>query len=171
MVAAVRALFEDEEARFSRFRPDSELSAVNGRGRAWMTVSPSFAELTARSLEGARESSGLFDPTILGALEAAGYDRDYAAIASSGTVPRPLPRRSRWTDVELIGRTLRLHRGARLDFGGVAKGWAVDLATRLAWSLEWCLISAGGDLRVTGRPPERGVPIDIEDPSNPASRS
>jgi thiamine biosynthesis lipoprotein len=167
VVTAARALFEDEELRFSRFRPDSELSAVNGRGEAWTNVSPSFAELTALSLEGARESGGLFDPTMLGALEAAGYDRDYAVIRAEGAVSRPMPRRSRWTDVELIGRTLRLRHGARLDFGGVAKGWAVDRATRLAWSLEWWLISAGGDLRLTGRPPERGVPVDVEDPQDP----
>lgn len=167
VAAAVRALFEEEEARFSRFRPDSELSAVNGRGETWATVSPSFAELAARSLDGARESGGLFDPTMLGALEAAGYDRDYAAIRPGTIAVQPPSRRSRWTDVELIGRTLRLRRGARLDFGGVAKGWAVDLATRLAWTLEWCVISAGGDLRLTGRPPERGVPIDVEDPSDP----
>ena len=51
-----------------------------------------------------------------------------------------------------------------MDFGGIAKGWAVDLAARSAIEagLGWALVNAGGDIRVAGT--TREAEIAIEDP-------
>jgi thiamine biosynthesis lipoprotein len=164
----VERVFRQADARFSRFRPDSELSRVNGRAGRWQLVSAPFADVLRRSLDAARATEGLFDPTILPALIAAGYDRDFDELVAHpvrpATVPRPRPR-GRWSDVELDGRLLFLPEGAALDFGGFAKGWAVDLAATKAASLPWALIDAGGDLRVVGRP-RQPIPIGVAEPSD-----
>lgn len=165
--ALVRATFEEDEQRFSRFRADSELALVNAAAGRWTDVSEPFMRLVRFALGGARRSGGLFDPTILGSLVAAGYDRDFAEVRASPRPPHPLPMGSQpdWTSVEVRGRSIRLPEGVGLDFGGVAKGWAVDRAATAAHRmLPWALVNAGGDLRLAGRPEERWLDIAVEDP-------
>jgi thiamine biosynthesis lipoprotein len=48
---------------------------------------------------------------------------------------------------------LRLPEGARLDLGGIAKGWAADLAlTTYCEPFPGALVNVGGDLRASGGP-------------------
>jgi FAD:protein FMN transferase len=166
----VELVFRRADERFSRFKPESELSRVNAGAGRWQRVSPEFAELTRRALDAARATDGLFDPTVLPELVAAGYDRDFNEMAASSdpAVLRALPDSPRrYHHVELEGRLLFLPPGAALDFGGIAKGWAVDQAARTARGLPWAVIDAGGDLRVVGRP-LHPVPIGVVDPHDPA---
>ena len=88
---AVEEVFREADARFSRFRPDSELSRVNVAAGRWQAVSAMFAEVLRRSLDAARATEGLFDPTVLPALIAAGYDRDYDELLAhpAATSARP----------------------------------------------------------------------------------
>jgi FAD:protein FMN transferase len=165
----VELVFRRADERFSRFNPDSELSRVNAGAGRWQRVSPEFAELTRRALDAARATDGLFDPTVLPELIAAGYDRDFDQIVTTdrpaGRTLPPTPRR--YHDVELEGRLLFLPPGAALDFGGIAKGWAVDQAARVVRGLPWAIVDAGGDLRLAGRP-VHPVPIGIVDPIDPS---
>ena len=90
----VQALFEERDAVFSRFRPDSELNRVNAAGGATL-VSPQFARMVEVALWARETTGGLVDLTLGDALEAAGYDRDFdelearhepAAAARPGSV-------------------------------------------------------------------------------------
>lgn len=167
---AVVETFSVEEQRFSRFRPDSELSLVNARAGSWVSLSPGFESLLRSCLEHAAATGGAFDPTVLGAVEAAGYDRDFDEVIRSarGVLRRPVPC-GRWTEIEMADGSVRLPAGVGLDLGGIAKGWTVDLAVEraLASGMSWVLVSAGGDLRVGGRAPQ--LAIDVEDPDDPSS--
>ena len=80
---AVPAWFEAWEQTFSRFRADSELSQLNQRAGQWVRVSTSMWEVTHLALVAARWTDGLFSPTILNALEAAGYDRTFDEITAA----------------------------------------------------------------------------------------
>jgi FAD:protein FMN transferase len=167
-IREVETIFEREERRCSRFRTDSELSRVNASAGSPTTVSAPLAELVAFALERAADSGGLFDPTVLNAVTAAGYDRDFdELIAGARGALRPPVTCGRWRDVSLEGRDLRLPPGVGLDLGGVAKGWTVDLAAGAAVGagLPWALVNAGGDLRVAGDAPP--VEVEIEDPDDP----
>ncbi len=182
---AVRRVFEREEARFSRFRPESELSRVNAQAGTWVRVSEPFAELTLGALRAAEETGGRFDPTVLPALKAAGYDRDFKEVAARAEhLERDEPddeilaiRREfrdlmvkdatacgAWREIEIRGDRLRVPEGAELDFGGIAKGWTVDLAARELSSLPWAILDAGGDLRIVGATPGEGLDVAVEDP-------
>src|SRR5437867_971378 len=83
---AIEGLFAERDRRFSRFRTESELNAVNTAGEA-MLVSSSFAAALKVALEAAAATGGLVDPTLGAALVAAGYDRDFDAL--EGAEPRP----------------------------------------------------------------------------------
>jgi len=167
---AVIETFRVEEQRFSRFRADSELSMVNARAGGWVTLSHGFESLLRACLAEAAATGGAFDPTVLGAIEAAGYDRDFDEVIRSArlVLHRPVPC-GRWTEIELAAGSVRLPTGVGLDLGGIAKGWTVDLAVEraLASGMSWVLVSAGGDLRVGGRAPQ--LAIDVEDPADPSS--
>lgn len=165
----VRGAFKHLEQRFSRFRPDSELSEVNRKAGRWTTVSDGFAELLELSLEGARTTGGLFDPTVLPAMVSAGYDRDFERLREQGDVALPAPQApaapcGRWLDVRLHGNRVHLPDGVGLDFGGIAKGWAADRAAELAHELPWVAVDAGGDIRLHGDVPAGGLEVAVDDP-------
>ncbi len=168
--AATRAVFDQQDLRFSRFRADSELSRVNARAGSWTRVSEEFAAVTRLALAAWYETAGRFDPTVLDAVIAAGYDRDFDELLAGarGAVRPPRPC-GRVHEVELEDTMLRLPEEVGLDLGGIAKGWTVDVAaqTSVALGLPWALVNAGGDLRVAGSPPPEGVEVGVEDPQDP----
>lgn len=158
----VRDLFADWEQRFSRFRPDSELTRVNGAAGRTVQVSPLFAEVTRVALAAAAATDGLFDPTLEHRLVALGYDRTFAELPGDRpTGPTEVGATAgstgAWRLVELdaAAGTVRLPTGVGLDFGGLAKGMAVDaaLAALVASGADSVAVDAGGDLAVHGRPP------------------
>lgn len=168
--AAERAevIFAREDRRFSRFRGDSELSRVNASSGGWTQVTPPFAEVVGVALAAAVETDGLFDPSTLGAVVAAGYDRDFDEVIAGarGRLRAPVPC-GRWREIELDGDMLRLPEGVGLDLGGIAKGWTVDRAAETAADdLSWAMANAGGDLRLVGETPAGGIEIAVEDPED-----
>lgn len=168
-IGCIETTFRDYEARFSRFLETSELARVNARSGSWTSVSKEFASMLQSAVDGARRTDGLFDPTVLPALVAAGYDRDFDEIvAHAREVLRAAVSCGRWEEVEVRGRMIRIPRDVALDFGGIAKGWTVDVAIeRVAGLVPWVLVEAGGDLRVGGDVARRGLDIALEDPRDP----
>lgn len=145
-LARARELFEQREALFSRFRPESELSRVNSIGGAQL-VSPLFARMVETALWANRISGGLVDPTLGAAIEAAGYDSDFTDLEPDPLPPgEPGPRGLE--AVSLFGRVLVLRGGVRLELNGVVKAAAVDDALRLLAGEGF--VSAGGDLATRG---------------------
>ena len=167
--ATVEAVFAREEQRFSRFRGDSELSRVNAAAGRWTPVSSLFEELIGIALKQAESTGGLFDPSMLDAMIAAGYDRDFDEVLAGarGMLRSPRPC-GRWREIETRPGAILLPDGVGLDLGGIAKGWTADLAAEAAVraGLSWSLVSAGGDLRIAGDAPE--IEVRIEDPGEPS---
>jgi FAD:protein FMN transferase len=160
--------------RLTRFSQESELSQLNASAGTWCAVSGTLFAVVAESVAAARATDGLFDPALLPLLEALGYDRDYGEIKHReideiDEIDEPGEARgepfvaSRWRGIELDARRLRilLPAGARLDLGGIAKGWAADVVlARYFRQYDNVLINAGGDMRAQGGP-KRGEPWPI----------
>lgn len=155
----------DEQA--SRFRADSEISALHEAGAGSYLISDGLAEAVGIALAAARWTDGRCDPTVGAALISLGYDRDFSAIepgqagppATGSAVPG-------WQSVRLSGRTLTMPDGVRLDLGATAKGLGADRAARAALAAAGgggVLVSLGGDIAVAGRPPVGGWPVLIAD--------
>jgi FAD:protein FMN transferase len=165
---AIRLTFDREERRFSRFRAESELSRINRAAGRPTRVSPIFASVMRLALDSAAATGGLFDPTVLGALKAAGYDRDFdEVVAGARGALHPATPCGRWRDVILEDDLLCLPSGVGVDLGGLVKGWTVDRAAARVMDagLRWALVNAGGDLRIAGGAPP--VSVAIEDPDDP----
>lgn len=167
-LAAVEIFMRATEASLSRFRPESELSRLNARSGETVAVSKTLADVLALALDGARETNGLYDPTILDALEAAGYDRSFETLSDSAQPTAPVaPRQVGWRDIQLdvAARRVQLPRGLRVDLGGIAKGWAADQAAAMLARVGPCLVDAGGDIVARGRPVEWPAwPVGLADP-------
>ena len=145
---AIRRLFADRERTFSRFLPESELTAVNAAAGRPTVVSAGFADMLSRSLALAAETGGLVDPTVGGALQALGYTRDLAALGDDpAPAARPAPAPG-WRSIGLAGRVLSMPAGCALDLNGIVKSATVDDAAALLDGDGF--VSAGGDLAVRG---------------------
>ncbi len=165
LAVQVARRFAETEQRFSRFRADSELSALN-RAEAPIVVSPELAELLRVARGHVADTGGLFEPAIGAALSAAGYDRSFAPGALDRATPRAWPRPARLADVAIDEPTRRVTRGAgvQLDFGGFLKGRTVDQASAMLPAPS--VVDAGGDAMLRGG---EGWIVDVEDPFDPAA--
>jgi len=167
--ALVEALAAEWERTFSRFTSGSEISRLNAQAGLPKAVSERLYSAIEIALDGSRLSDGLFDPTILPALVALGYDRTFDEIDDDGrqVVPSRVPGVA-GISLDPEYRIVTLPPGTEIDLGGVVKGLYVDM---LAGSGNWAggVVSAGGDLRVWGVPPEGDQwVIGVEDPANPS---
>jgi thiamine biosynthesis lipoprotein len=155
LARAARQVREYED-RFSRFRPDSELSRLNESPQERVPVGSELGDLLARSLAYARLSGGLFDPVVLEDLLVLGYDRTFEEVGARAQKKVSLldTPRFRWRDLR-VDRThheVARPRGARVDLGGIAKGAAVDAAMVELSRYPGALVDIGGDIRVQGEP-------------------
>jgi len=142
-IAAAFAAIARIHRALSLHDPQSELSRVNRQApAAEQPVSEDLRAVLSCALDIAVRSGGAFDPTVGG------------RIAASGFLP-PQARSERdvsWRDVDLTQRGVRFARSLVLDFGGIAKGYAVDCAIDALrrHGIAAGRVNAGGDLRVFG---------------------
>ncbi|MGD8394422.1 MAG: FAD:protein FMN transferase [Candidatus Eiseniibacteriota bacterium] len=153
------------ERKFSRYRDDSVVHAINQAGGEPIEVDAETARLLAFADRCHTLSDGGFDVTsgVLGRVwRFDGSDRlpDPAAIA-------PLLELVGWWRVSWSPPRLVLPAGMQIDLGGIGKEYAVDrvageLAGRSAGSY---LVNFGGDIAATG-PRAGGEPwqVGVEDP-------
>lgn len=181
------ARIDDLEHRWSRFIPSSEVSRMNRAAGAWVDVSPETVLLVERAIEAWRVTGGGFDPTVLGAMLAAGYDRSFELLdplADTDPVGDDVdlaglpidehddpdlptaaaPPTPRWalvgcTDIEIERGAVRLPSGVGFDPGGIGKGLCADLVVEqaLGSGADGICVNMGGDVRVAGCAPDGGT--------------
>jgi thiamine biosynthesis lipoprotein len=147
--------FEDWENIFSRFRSDSELSRINQSSGRPIKVSKTFWDVLKVSEKVERESSNLVTPAIHDQLIAAGYDTSFDGMPDNiqGSARIDNPGTFLLSDGQIDSKTMtvRLPENCRLDFGGVAKGWAAHQAAQRLKRSGPALVNSGGDIAITGR--------------------
>ena len=157
----VRALFSEWEQTLSRFLPESELSRLNQQAGTPVAVSNLLYTVLVAALTAAHVTEGVYDPALLDQMVQLGYDRtfdDVPAVQSSSIIPGEPGGGWRGIQVNPIARCVTLPVGIKLDFGGIAKGMAVDAALEQLrqHGIGPALVNAGGDLAVLGLPPLTG---------------
>ena len=158
------------ERLVSRFRSDSELTAVNAAAGRWVEVSWGFVTVLTAALDAAQSTAGLVDPTMGRAIKAAGYDE----WAGQRTPTNPASTAAKWRQVGIRpGRRqaqVQIPAGTELDLGSVAKGWLADrIARTVHRSGHEVCANMGGDIRVIAAQPwtvwsDPGIPGDTGAP-------
>ncbi len=179
--SAVSDEIEAIEQALSRFRPTSDLVALNARAGAadCLATHPRLVAALAAADRAHRVTGGAFDPRILRDLERLGYigsdgpSTDEGRLEQpGGAQPRPTEAPSdRWLAID--PRRGRAAVAAPVDLGGIGKGLALRWAMRtlvatlpeLAGGTAGLLLEAGGDLVAHGAAPQAGSwMVGIEDP-------
>lgn len=141
------------ERRFSRFLPESELTAFNSNAGNDTSVSATFIELLHACMQIAEATDGLYNPFILPALQKAGYKGSWPspqnlAGASDFSDRQVVP----YTELQISTHSACIPANSALDFGGIGKGYLLDklcddLRPR---QLHGYWISLGGDIACRG---------------------
>jgi FAD:protein FMN transferase len=160
------------ERALSRFDARSDLSRLNRAGGAWVTVATRLIDALAVALRARTDTRGRFDPTILPALTAAGYDRSFELLTERASMPLNGWQADARIDLDPDSRKARIEPGAAVDLGGIGKGFTAARALhamRTAWpALTGAVVDLGGDIALWGTPPEGGPwRVDIADPRAP----
>jgi FAD:protein FMN transferase len=158
-------------------RPLSELSRLNADRAPSRRVSRDLGAAVRAAIGGAARTGGLVDPTLLGALERAGYAASRAgtpAVGLRAALRDAPPRRpgapdpaAAWRAVAVAPdlRSVRRPPGVRIDLGGIGKGLAADAAARLLPSAARYAVDCGGDLALGGSEVDgRPWTVDVRSP-------
>jgi thiamine biosynthesis lipoprotein len=156
------------ERALSRFDETSDLSRLNRAAGEWVEIDERLERALVAALRVRAETAGRFDPTILPALVAAGYDRTFEELEE-----RPGRAATGWragAAIDVSTGRARVERGAAVDLGGIGKGFSAArtvVSMRRAWaSLPGAIVDLGGDIAASGMPPDRGPwRVAIADPS------
>ncbi|MGD8689623.1 MAG: FAD:protein FMN transferase [Gammaproteobacteria bacterium] len=176
-VAAVDAVRQRLTAFDHKWNPwgDGELARVNAalaKGRS-MRLSAAMARGVRQAMGLAEASGERFDPAIGDLIRLWGFDADERPDGpppAQDAIARLVATRPRMSDLHLAGRQLSADKtDIVLDFGGFAKGLAVDRAIEVLRShgVNNAIVNAGGDLRAIGRHGDRPWRIGIRNPRGP----
>jgi thiamine biosynthesis lipoprotein len=152
----------------SRFRKDSELTALNRCAGEPVRVSRRLFDAVALAVDVARRTGGLVDPTVGRALRLAGYDRTFVAVRARDGSFLAVSHLSRgWGSIRLDAERLEIcvPAGVELDLGATAKAAAADAVAAAVHRItgSGVLVSLGGDVAVAGPAPAAGWPVRITD--------
>lgn len=138
------------ERRFSRYRDDNVVHAINHAGGKPVEVDEETGRLLDYATDCWELSDGLFDIT-------SGVLRQVWKFDGSDHLPEPAAVRRvmelvGWDKVEWRPLVLRLRPGMEIDFGGIGKEYAVDRAALLGLEAGGAplLVNFGGDIYATG---------------------
>lgn len=167
--AAVQRTVEQFDLACSRFRDDSELSALNAAAGRPVRVGALLLDAVREALRAAQLTEGDVDPTVGQSLIALGYDRDFDELQTPEARARaitivPVPG---WhlIEVDEPASTVRVPSGVLLDLGATAKALAADRAAAAAIQATGCgvLVGLGGDISIAGPGPAEGWRVRVTD--------
>jgi len=174
-IAAIGAAFKEMERIekvFSKFNKNSEVSNINRlAGLEKVAASEEVFKLTEKSVYYSRISDGAFDITAAPLMEIWGFVRRHKSIPDKETIENALEGVG-YKNIELDPKKLSvkfLNKKTKIDFGGIAKGYAVDRAKDVLVSrgIKNGLVNLGGNIFALGSAPgNKAWKIGVEDPRN-----
>jgi thiamine biosynthesis lipoprotein len=159
------AAVKEVDRRLSVHREDSELNRLNRESATWHRASDALIEVARAALRFGNATDGALDVTVLPVLRRLGF------MPATSDHPKGGPEVVDYRQLRIDGENVLLESGGyAVDFGGIAKGFAVDqaIAELTLKGVKTGLIDAGGDLFGMGRPEtDRRWRIGIRDPFQP----
>ncbi len=150
----------------NRFRDDSELSRLNEGHGVTTTISPTLELALEAALRAARVTGNLIDPTVLPALLALGYDRDFDELVDDDAIPQrtAVPATGPSSiHLNVIEHSVSLDPPCQLDLGASAKALVVDLIADDVAESGGVVVELGGDVAVRGEGPDGPWVIAVSD--------
>ena len=142
------------EQMWSRFLPHSEISQLNSAQAKPVVVHRETISLVKYMIAGRRLTHGLFDPTILPALIASGYQASLTNPMHL-TLLQDGAKFNQSLDMVAIDEnalTISLPGNITLDPGSIGKGMAADIVAKelMQQNVSGVCVNVGGDVRCIG---------------------
>ena len=141
------------DATCNRFRRDSEISRLNAHSGETVVISETLELALEAALTCAALTDGLCDPTVLPALLALGYDRDYDELVAHGArspaSPQPAPGVSA-IHLDRSQHRVSLDPGCQIDLGASAKALVADRVADEVAVHGGVVVEIGGDVAARG---------------------
>jgi len=136
-------------------------------------VPSSVKDFILKSQKLSQQSQGLFDPAIGGLINLWGFHGEtwQGPPPSKQKIQAWLENRPSIQDIHFTENTLSSENSnVQLDFGGNAKGLAIDIAlnTLKKSGIKNALVSIGGDMKAIGSKNDQAWSIGVQSPKNPA---
>lgn len=169
--AAVLREFDRLHAAFHAWQP-SELTALNqaiARGDKDIAVSPELATLISEAQKIAADSDDLFNPALGKLIAAWGFHADTYAprVPQFDDIAALVAQHPRLADLHVTQhRVSSDNRAVQLDFGGYAKGYALDRAAAILHErgIDHALINIGGNVMALGQKGSQPWRVGIANP-------
>lgn len=154
----LQAVFDEVNVHYNKWNPESELSRLNRlKGGEIAILSPQLQLLLLKCDAIVRLTKGRFDPTIE-PLQQLWKSRLSAGIEPTEEEIQAIKPALGWNRIHIgEGTFFKDHDLTRLDLGGIAKGYCVDLMIERLQAagypnlfFEW-----GGEIRAIGRHPQK----------------
>lgn len=170
-VADLDRTFQTQHVEWHAWKPGAltELNAAIARGEP-ARATPHLVHLIEISKRLSAQSDDLFNPALGHLIRAWGFHGDELPSGpppARSEIEAWLAKRPRMEDVSVEGEWVRSTNPAvMLDFGAIAKGYAVDLAIeRLrALGIRNALVNAGGGMTAMGRHGDRPWHVGVRHP-------
>ncbi|MCL1041062.1 FAD:protein FMN transferase [Shewanella marisflavi] len=153
------------EAKYSRFDRESLLSEINRRAGEWQTLDDETLGLLKFAEHCYQLSQGQFDITAEPVIALWPFGDRHASPPSKQVI-QAARKRVGFNNLDIQDKRLWLPEEMGIDFGGLAKEYASDIAMAiLTKALPDCdlLVNLGGDM-ITSPAPAHAWQIGIEDP-------
>lgn len=171
----IDSLFYLVNKSLSTYLPTSDISKIN-KGDTTIIIDTYFKEVYQKSLKIYNETDGVFDPTIGILVNAWGFGPENITVKPNSFQINKLLNLVGFDKVQLKnGKIIKQHDSIYFDFNAIAKGYAVDIASRYLESknITDYLIEIGGEIRVRGINKSKDTPwkMGIENPNFDGTRS
>ncbi len=163
---AVLAEIQRLDALLSTGAPQSEVSRLNASGS--LTVSEDTAALFRAAGAVYEATGGLFDCTVYPLMELWGFPTKAYRVPTAEELSAALALVD-FGAAGIDGARVTLGEGQKVDFGGIAKGYAASRAMELfrEYGVKSAMVNLGGNIQTLGTKPD-GSPwrIGVQDPES-----
>lgn len=142
------------DATFSTTRSTSEISQLNQGEGEWQTVSQEVADVVSFALDIAEKTDSAFDPTIYPIVQAWGFTQSEYQVPSQKELDTLLEFVDyQWVELDEETNALRMPQEVQLDFGALAKGYAVDMLVDIFQDhhIRSGMLALGGNIYALGQ--------------------
>ncbi len=168
--------FQDLHSRLHAWQP-SELKAINqafALGKTPVSIAPDIAAMINEATKLSMQSKGAFNPSIGGLIAAWGfhYDEFKPVKIDENKIKNLVTANPKMTDIVIEENKIYSNNPAvQLDFGGYAKGYALDIALKYLreQGVKHALVNIGGNIIALGKHGKQPWRVGIQHPRKPSA--
>ena len=167
--------FQRLHHQYHAWQSDSELSKLNQSfvaGKTPIAISPELIQMLTQAQVLSKQSEGFFNPSIGGLIGAWGFQRDeFSPVEiNDASIKKLVLANPKMSDIVIKGNTaFSTNPAVKLDLGGYAKGYALDLAVAelQKQGVKNALVNIGGNIIALGQHGDKPWRVGIQHPRQP----